>query len=408
MTDESTDQSARVDHQTGPVMSVTADVNNELFHNAPPLRIERALGLIKPGRPHVVKRALLAALIAWAPLAIVSIVELFTFQNDRSFFSDFGVHARFLVALPVLILAEADCTPRLGRIANHFYEGGFIVGADTARFEAAVSSTRRLLNSTIGEVVTVLLGYLVVVALVLYVPIEIVPAWHSRESATGLRLTPAGWWHAIVSVPLLLIVFFGWLWRLILWARFLFLMSRLNLHLIPGHPDRAGGLKFVSSSLRGFRLISFALGSIVAGPIANGEVHRGKQPLDFKTLVIGLLVFLLVLFAAPLTIFLKKLREAKKFGVFEYGALAGAVGAQFEAKWLQQKISATSLEAPDFSATTDLYSVTANAYAMREVPFTIKDLIGPIVIAAMVPLIPVALLAMPMRVIVQGLAKLLF
>lgn len=391
------------------VMNVTANVNDELFHNAPPLRIERALGLIKPGRPHVARRALLAALIAWAPLAIIAKVQLLTFTNERSFFSDFGVHARFLVALPVLILAEAECVPRLGKIANHFHEAGFVVGSDTDRFAAAVSSTRRLLDSTTGEVVTVLLAYLIVIGLTLYVPIEIIPAWHSRDSAAGLRLTPAGWWHAIVSVPLLLIVFFGWLWRLILWARFLFLMCRLNLRLIPGHPDRVGGLKFVSSSLRGFRLISFALGAIVAGSIANGQIHRGKQPFDFKNLVIGLLVFLLVLLAGPLTVFLKKLRETKKRGVFEYGALAGAVGSQFEAKWLQQKgISATSLEVPDFSATTDLYSVTANVYAMREVPFTLKDLIGPIVLAAMLPLLPVALLAMPVKVIVDALVKLLF
>ena len=43
--------------------------------------------------------------------------------------------------------------------------------------------------------------------------------------------------------------------RLLLWACFKFLMSRLDLKLIPGHPDHTGGLKFLSSSLRGFRLI---------------------------------------------------------------------------------------------------------------------------------------------------------
>ena len=198
-----------------------------------------------------------------------------------------------------------------------------------------------------------------------------------------MGISLAGWWHALVSLPLLLVLLFGWLWRLVLWARFLVLVSRLDLRLIPGHPDRVGGLKFVSSSLRGFRLISLALGAMVAGSVANGELHRGKQVPDFKNLVIGLLVFLLILFAGPLTVFLKKLRETKRRGVFEYGALAAAVGTQFEAKWLQQTtIDGTSLEVQDFSATTDLYSVAANVYAMREVPFTLKDLIGPIVVSA--------------------------
>ena len=126
--------------------------------------------------------------------------------------------------------------------------------------------------------------------------------------------------------------------------------------------------------------------------------------------MIGLLIFLLVLFAGPLTIFLKKLRETKRRGVFEYGALAGAVGTQFEAKWLRQNgsLDQTSLGVQDFSATTDLYSVTANVYAMREVPFSVRDLIGPIVISAMLPFLPLALLAIPLKVIIQGLAKLLF
>jgi len=393
-------------------MDATTNVNDELFDGGPPLRLERSLGLVKPGQPLVAKRALLAVLIAWLPLAVLSAAQ-FLISSDKSaksFLSDFAVHARFLVAVPALIFAEAECIPRLGRIVSHFTETGLVAGPDRARFQATVSSTRRLLDSTTVDVVTVVLAYVVVAALALYFSTDAFPQWHRRESTNVMPLSPAGWWHALVSLPLLLILFFGWLWRLALWGRFLFLISLLDLHLIPGHPDRVGGLRFVSSSLRGFRLISFALGAIVAGSVANSQIHHGKQLLDFKNLVIGLLIFLLVLFAGPLTIFLKKLRESKRRGVFEYGALAGAVGTQFEAKWLRQNgsLDQTSLGVQDFSATTDLYSVTANVYAMREVPFSVRDVIGPIVISAMLPFLPLALLAIPLKVIIQGLAKLLF
>jgi ABC-type multidrug transport system fused ATPase/permease subunit len=393
-------------------MSGTTNVNEELFDGGPPLHLERSLGLIKPGRPLVAKHALLAVLVGWLPLAVLAATQrlLSSDESAKTFFSDIAVLARSLVAVPALTFAEAECIPRLGKIVNHFAETGLVVGPDTARFQAAVSSTRRLLDSTIGDVVTLVLAYLVVAALALYFSTDVLPAWHRRQSTSVMGLSPAGWWHALVSLPLLLVLFFGWLWRLALWARFLFLMSQLDLHLIPGHPDRVGGLKFVASSLRGFRLISFAVGAIVAGSIANSQVHRGTQFLEFKNLVIGLLIFLLILFAGPLTIFLNKLRETKRRGVFEYGALAGAVGTQFEAKWLRQKgsIDEQSLEVQDFSATTDLYSVTANVYAMREVPFSMKDLIGPIVIPAMLPFLPVALLAVPLKVIIHALAKLLF
>ena len=42
-----------------------------------------------------------------------------------------------------------------------------------------------------------------------------------------------------------------------------------------------------------------------------------------------------------------------------------------------------------------------------QVPFTLKDLIGPIGVAAMLPFIPIALIAMPLEVILHGVVKLL-
>ena len=394
------------------VTKMTASTNDDVFDSGLLLRWEQKLRLVKPGRQLNARRALLAVVLTWVPLAVVTAVQSLVSGDEsaKSFFSDFAVNARFLMAVPALILAEAECVPRLGRIVSHFTESGLVVEADRTRFEAAVSSTRRMLASTVGDLVMLVLVYVGVVAVVLYFSPDAVMPWHRSGATSGFRLSPAGWWHALVSLPVFLIIFLGWLWRLALWTRFLFLVSRLNLHLIAGHPDGVGGLKFVTTSLRGFRLISFALGAVVAGSLANRQVHQGTHPLDFKNFVIGLMVFLVVLFAGPLTIFLKRLRETKRRGVFEYGALARTVGTEFEAKWLRQKgnVDESSLEVQDFSATTDLYSVTANVYAMREVPFTLRDLVGPIGVSAILPFVPLALLAMPLEVILRGVVKLLF
>lgn len=392
---------------------MSAIVYEEVFDGGPLTRLERSLGLAKSGHSRVAKRALLAVLIGWVPLAVLAAVQLLFFSGEsaKSFFSDFSVHARFLVAVPALIYAERECLPRLGRIVNHFKETGFVVGPDLVQFHDAVTSTRRLLGSSIVDLVLLVLVYLVVAAIALYFSVDamLVP-WHRSGSTTGLRLSMAGWWHALVSLPLLLMIVIVWIWRLALWTRFLYLMSRLELRLVASHPDRVGGLKFVSASLRGFRMISFAFGAVVAGSILNRQVHQGSQPFDFRNLLIGLLVFLVILFAGPMTIFLQKLRETKRRGTFEYGALAMTVGRQFETKWLPQKnvLDQKSLEVLDFSATTDLYSVVENISAMREVPFTLRDLIGPIGISAMIPFVPLVLLAMPLEVILRGLVKLLF
>ena len=385
-------------------------IKADLFEGGPPMRLERTLGLVEPDEPRVGRRAFFVVLLGWAPLAVLAVVQVFTStsQTARSFFSDFAVHARFLIATPALILAEADCIPRLGEIARHFVDAGLVSDSDSARYERAVASTRRLLDSAAGDALAAALAYAIVVILMFYVSTAQLPEWHLRGSGGFPDLSAAGWWHALVSLPLLLMFFFGWLWRLILWARFLVLMAMLDLHLIPSHPDHTGGLKFVSSSLRKFRLVSFAMGAVVAGSVANRVVHHGQSPLAFKNFAIGLTIFIIIIFAGPLTVFIKRLRETKKRGVFEYGALAGYLGTQFEIKWLSdaKNLQRATLEVPDFSATTDLYSVAANVYEMRDVPFSLKDLLWTVA-AALVPFLPVFLLAVPFQVIIDSLVKLL-
>jgi hypothetical protein len=210
-----------------------------------------------------------------------------------------------------------------------------------------------------------------------------------------------------VSLPILLVLFLGWLWRVVLWARFLAHVAALDLRLVPAHPDRAGGLRFISTSLEGFRLVSIAMGAMLAGPILNQVVHHGAAPSAFRRLAIGLLVSSAILFAGPLTVFIRHLREAKRHGMFTYGTLANDVGAAFEARWLRPgAVGDGVLSAQDFSATTDLYAIVANVHNMRILPFRLQDLASPVGGAAL-PFIPVVLLAIPLREIVDTAVKLL-
>jgi len=382
--------------------------DQHVFDGGPPLRLQRSLGLVKPEQPRIFRRALFSATIAWVPLALATAAQTL-FRGDGSvnwFFSDFSIHARYLIALPALIFAERDCIPQLEKIVRHFVDIGLVADSDIPRYRAAVDSTRRLLTSGYAELVVPFVAYLSTFLLVLYVPLEWVQPW--QRTASG-GFSPAGWWNLLVSMPLLQILLFSWVWRIVLWGRFLVLVAELNLRLLPSHPDCACGLRFVSTSLRGFRFISFALGAILAGAIADRIVYLGADLLSFKTYLIGLIVFILIVFAGPLTVFMRKLRETKRRGIFEYGALATRLGHEFEAKWLstERESKEEMLSAPDFSATTDYYAVAANVYEVRELPFTVKDLIGP-VIPALVPFLFVALLKVPFQVILDSLIKLWF
>jgi hypothetical protein len=195
---------------------------------------------------------------------------------------------------------------------------------------------------------------------------------------------------------------------LLLWNVFLWRVSRLDLHLVPAHPDLSGGLQFVGASLRAFPMLSFALGAVVAGGVANRVVHQGMHLIDFKYIIATLLVAILIVFVAPLMFFTRRILQARRRGIFEYGALAGAVGRQLERKWLERNgsVDEAALDVQHFSATTDLYQVVSNVYQIKNVPLDLQDLVA-IVAAVLLPFLPILLFEIPLDVILQDLAKLL-
>jgi hypothetical protein len=222
-------------------------------------------------------------------------------------------------------------------------------------------------------------------------------------------LSWAGAWSMFVSAPLLLILFFAWLWRILLWGRFLFRTSRLNLRLIAAHPDGAAGLRFLNSAIFAFMPFAFTLGIITAGTIANRVAH-GRASLDrIEMTLLGLVVFVLLLVAGPLIVFVFNLHQQKVTGTFRYGLLAQEVGRDFEQKWLEdyEKYGSEALQATDFSATTDLYGIVSNIQGMSHFPFEVKALIA-LIVVTLLPFIPVTLMAIPFKVILREAASLLF
>jgi hypothetical protein len=284
-----------------------------LFDGGPAVRLQEALHLLTPSDQHLARRAVIFALLGWLPIAAFALAE----GTLGSFLTDYGAYGRLLIAVPLFIWAESDCNPRLDRVVRQFSRAGLITDTTRTEYEAAIKSTRRLRDSRLGEVTAIVLAYLVVFALAKYVAAQSVVTW--LWNSTG-SFSLAGWWHALVSLPILLILIFGWLFRIILWARFLWLMSKIELRLMPSHPDHCGGLMFVSSSIRGFRMVAFALGSIVAGTVANHVIRERASPLDFKNIAIGLAGVVVVLVVGPLTTFIGHLRDAKRDAMYSYGA----------------------------------------------------------------------------------------
>lgn len=383
--------------------------NAALFEHAPPLAVQQWLGLAKPHALNIGRRALLLALIAWAPLVLFAAAQSLWLRADHltPLLTQIGVHARYLAAVPLLVLAEAWCVPQINTITRHFAESGIVRPSDHSRFVDALSSTRRLLQLRSGEIATFAFAYLIVLATILSYQRDDLPAWSVSAGVTPF-LSPAGWWHMLVSLPLLLVLILGWVWRLAMWTRLLRLVSRLDLQLVASHPDHCAGLGFLGQSLRAFAPVAMAMAAVAAGRSAYMVLSGSGVPTPQLAFNIGLMLGLMALFTAPLLVFMPTLTRVWRRGALAYGALADQAGHAFEHKWLgaPQADHGAMLEKPDFSAINDLYAVVANVHAIRFVPVDIKDLLM-LAAAILLPFAPVALLAFPLDEIWTSVGRLL-
>jgi hypothetical protein len=391
-------------------MDHASPAERSLFDAGPPLRLQQALGLCRPAEPRLARRIVLALLIGWAPLALLSVFQGLAVTTNRweACLLDWGAYARWWIAVPLLIAAEGVCIPWMGRIARHFLAAGLVSEPDRPRYEAAMASARRQLDSAWPEILVIGLAYLSAFAWNATVTRETSSTWQAPLAPGGRALSLAGWWHLLVSQPLFLALLYGWLWRVVVWALFLRRVARLDLKLVASHPDGVGGLAFVRTSMRAFATLAFALGAVAAGGMANRIHYGGVPPQHFKYVLAILVALNLLLFAGPLLVFSDRLRRAKWEGVMTYGALAQGMGQQLERKWLQATDAreAEALGAPDFSATVDLYGIVANARGMKLSLCDYESLVF-LVAATLLPFLPVLLTVIPLEQAVKELVKLL-
>ena len=271
------------------------------------------------------------------------------------------------------------------------------------RFDAIVAGTAKYAGSPAANLVIVAAAYLIVFT-VTSTASQLVPTWHHSGA---LRLSLAGWWHVLVSLPLVTALFGAWVWRVVFWAR-LSRVARLDLKLVPVHPDRAAGLQFVGYSVRAFSVVALLMGCVAVGAICNDVLEYGAPRFADWLVASIALIAAFVMFAAPPFIFGGTLLRGWRRGTFEYGALAGRVGRRFEQKWFAGgvEVDDAALEASDFSATTDLYQVVSNAYQVRFAPVDVTSLLM-LFGAVLMPLVPVIFLTIPFDNVVAALKDLL-
>jgi hypothetical protein len=338
------------------------------------------------------RRALVMAMIAWLPLLLLSMVEgnAWGRSTTMSFLQDIEVHARMLAAIPLFMLAEVWTHRQLPPVIRRFVEDGLVTEATRPSYEAAVDSAIRWRNSIVAEVLLVAFVYGVGVAVLWRTQFALldVNSWYSTVDGARARLTMAGWWMAWVSMPIFLFLFVRWCYRLLIWTRFLWQVARLDLDLEPTHPDGMAGLHFLVLSERSYRPVLLAMGSVLAGFMANRILYAGAALADFKLEIFAMVVLLLLAVLGPLLVFMPNLRAARRQGVMDYGALGQRYAREFRGRWLNsgQHSGEALLGSADIQSLADLH----NAYQVIDriplFPFAWRNLTLP----AMTALLPVA------------------
>jgi hypothetical protein len=290
------------------------------------------------------QRILVISMLAWLPLLVLSLVEgrgALGRGVAVPFLWDVDVHLRFLVALPLLIVAERVVYQRMRFVAREFQERNLIPENGLARFEAAIASAFRLRNSVLAELLLIAFVYIVGVLIIWRRYMTLATAtWYAAPTVEGSKLTFAGIWYGYLSLPLFQFLLLRWYFRLFIWTRFLWQVSRIKLSLVPTHPDRVGGLGFLTRTVSAFTPLAVAHGVLLAGLISNRIFYVGATLPQFKIQIAVLVVYLLCVVLGPLLVFASQLVQEKRIGDREYGTLAERYVREFDAKWVRSGVPA--------------------------------------------------------------------
>jgi hypothetical protein len=353
------------------------------------------------------QRILVISMLAWLPLLVLSVLEGKVLGGNAAvpFLLDLEVHIKFLVVLPLLILSELVVHQRMRFVVKQFLERNLIPGSAFPRFDAAIASAFRLRNSVLAEVLLIAFVYVVGILIVWRHYTALATAtWYAVPTSGGLKLSLSGMWYGYMSLPIFQFLLMRWYFRIFIWTRFLWQVSRIDLSLVPTHPDRVCGLGFLSNTVYAFTPLAVAHGGLLAGNIANRIFYLGAALPQFKIEIAVLVVFVLCMVLGPLLLFAPQLAEAKRTGNREYGTLAERYVREFDAKWLRggAPIDESLVGSGDIQSLADLSNSFEVVRTMRIAPVT-KEAVLRLAVATLVPLVPLALTMMPLEELLKKL-----
>jgi hypothetical protein len=294
-------------------------------------------------------------------------------------------------------------------VVVQFVTLGLVRGRVREQFDAAIESAMRLRNSMAAELLLIAFVYAVGILVVWrhYAALG-TPTWYATPQGATMDVHLAGWWYFAVSLPLFQFMVLRWFFRLAVWARFLWQVSRLDVAYAPMHPDRCGGTGFLARVGHAFAPLLLAQGTLLAGMIANRIFFEGATLPSFKLEVFAFVVLVVGVVLAPMLVFVVPLARAKREGLRAYGHLSKQYVDEFNAKWLGGAAAGEPLVgSADVQSLADMAGSYDVVREMRVVPVT-RDALVQLVLMTLLPVAPLLLTMISAEELVSQLVKIVF
>lgn len=364
-------------------------------------RLGMRLGLVRGGA-NTFALGLALGLLSWCVLVALAFVQGVGHQWFS--LSVIAAHVRLLLVMPLFFLCKSSLDPQMRAFVGTIVRSGVVPEKALPALDSEIARIVRWKNSWLPEAICLLAA----VALSLFAAeLHLSGKTAALDPSRAIIDVPLGaLWYWIVCLPLFRFLMFRWIWRIALWWFFLWRVAKLELRLVPTHPDCAAGLGYLEVVQTHFASLVLAISMVVSSSFAE-EISSGKSVFEviYPALALTLIVDLALVLGPP-SVFAFKLRLCQEKGLSDYMIFAARYVTDFEKKWLDPAAPSKQplLGTSDLQSLADLSNGVGIIRNMRWVPVSTR-LAMAIVIAALLPMLPLFLYKYPIAELVEKLVK---
>jgi hypothetical protein len=389
------------------IRTAAADEGFDLLRNDLLLRWQRKLRIAPPQGLGVVRRAVFFALLTWLPIMIWAVLNDRVVHADTGepLFMHFGIHVRCLVAIPLFILAEAMAGGVLRQIVGQFRTNNIISDKQQTGFTGLLDGMARLRDSSLPWIVVIGLAFI----WILGNPVHS-DSHELSWAAAGTDFGFGGWWFLYVAKPIFVILLLGWLWRIALVILLFQRIAKMELSLVPSHPDRCGGLGFLKKLPMALFLVTFAVSAIIASRWMHDVLYHAQTLASLKAPFAVFVVVWGALMLSPLLLFAPRIAAMKREALLSYGALIGTHGRLVHQRWiLRQTVDSASaagdiLDAPELGPVVDISAIYDAVEKVTPLPIG-KSSVMMVLVPIILPMLLVISQQIPIRDLLLKLLK---